>query len=106
MNDIGFLGQDHSGQSQDKPPEVSRFSRGRDPENSPESDNQKQDHPGFVNRVAIVKNKTGRNRHAERGQIADDPTEEWSKEKNPENGNQTCQNDRKPQRPEITAEQL
>ena len=87
-----------------KPQKYFGFSRGRNAENAPEGDDEKQDHPGLVNGVAVVKNESGRNRHPERRQIANGPAEERSKQKDPENGDQTGQDDRKAQGPEIAAE--
>ena len=54
--------------------------------------------------VAIVKDESGRNGHSKRCQVADHPAEKRPKKEDPENRNQTCQDDRKPQGPEVAAE--
>src|SRR5260370_39210424 len=84
MNDIGFFCQNHSGQTQNESPKIPRFSGGRDSEDAPEGDNQKQDQPRFVNRVAIIKNKPGRNRHPKCSQTTNSSAQEWPEQDDPE----------------------
>src|ERR1700676_1936837 len=56
--------------------------------------------------VAIVKDESGRNGHSKRCQVADHPAEKRPKKEDPENRNQPCQDDRKPQGPEVAAEKF
>ena len=59
-----------------------------------------------MNGVAIIKNESGGNRHAERGEVTNGPAKKGSKQEEPENGDQAYQDDRNAQRPEIAAEQV
>ena len=68
MKNVGFLRENHSGESHSGAPEIFRGAELPEPERAKDKQHREKQDPDFVDGIAPVKNETGRNGHGQRGQ--------------------------------------
>ena len=74
-------------------------------EQAQDEHHREEQEPDFVNRVAAVENKSGRNGHRERGQTTNIASDERLEFQRQTNANDADENNRQAQRPDISSEQ-
>src|SRR4051812_11598055 len=105
MNDVGLLGQDHSGETHSGAPQVTDGSPLPEAEQPENEKHRKEEEPDFVDGIAAVENEARRDGHGERGDPADIAADEWLEFQRQMNRKNAGQHDRQPDRPDIPPQQ-
>src|SRR5436190_3925698 len=71
MDDVGLLRQNHAGETHAGAPQVVNGSPLPQTQQTQDEEQREKKQPDFVDRVTVVENKPGRDRHGERGEAAD-----------------------------------
>ena len=105
MDDISLLRQDHTSQSHAGTPKVIRRSKFPQTEQPKNEQHREENEPDFVNRIAPVKNETGRDRHRERGHSAYASSDERLEFQREPDADDAYEDNGQTQRPDVPSEQ-
>ena len=106
VDDVGLLGEDHSGDAASEREESTAFAGGPDGEDAPSGEEEEEDEAGFMNRVAPVEDERGRDGHDDGGPTGGGRADESAELEGHPDGGEAGDDGGEAEREEVAAEEL